>query len=127
VAGTFFPLSYDAILLPVFRPVGMGPARSGVWVDQDSVSVRMGWGFHATIPRRNVRVITPDFARVTGWGVHGWRGTWLVNGSSSGLVRLELEPEVHAWVMGVPMRLHTLRLSLIAPDDLLRVLRSDGI
>jgi hypothetical protein len=83
----------------------------------------MGWGFRVEIPRRAVREISPDGAAVWGWGVHGWRGKWLVNGSSSGLARLEIEPEVRAWVMGMPVRLRTLRLSLVAPDELTSMLR----
>ncbi|MGH3767852.1 MAG: hypothetical protein ACRDTX_22345 [Pseudonocardiaceae bacterium] len=102
----------------MFRLLGLGPDRSGVWVDRDSLRVAMGWGFRAEIPRHAVREITADNAAVTSWGVHGWRGRWLVNGSSSGLVRLEIEPGVRAWTMGVPVQLRTLRLSLVAPDAL---------
>src|SRR5450759_70117 len=127
MSDNVFTIRYSPELLPLFLLLGLGPKQSCVQVGQDSMTVTMGWGFRATIPRQNVRAIMPDGGSVWGWGVHGWRGTWLVNGSSAGLVRLELEPGVQAWVMGVPMRLHTLRLSLIAPDDLLRVLRSDGI
>jgi hypothetical protein len=46
----------------------------------------------------------PDNEAVTAWGVHGWRGSWLVNGSSSGLVRFEIEPAVRALIMGIPVR-----------------------
>ena len=46
-----------------------------------------------------------------------------MNGSSAGLVRLELEPGVQAWVMGVPVRLQVLRISLNAPDELMSLLR----
>jgi hypothetical protein len=122
VSDTFFAIDYSPGLLPMFRLVGMGPARSGVWVGQDSVRVRMGWGFRAEFPRASVRAIRPDTGAVTGWGVHGWRGRWLVNGSSSGLVRLEIEPGVQAWVTGVPVRLRTLRLSLAAPGALTSLL-----
>jgi hypothetical protein len=106
----------------MFRLLGMGPAVSGVWVGQDTIRVTMGWAFRAEIPREAVRETRADSDAVYGWGVHGWRGQWLVNGSSSGLVRLEIEPEVQAWVMGVPVRLRTLRLSLDAPDQLMSLL-----
>jgi len=46
-----------------------------------------------------------------------------VNGSSAGIVRVELEPGVRAWVMGVPVRLTTLRISLNTPDELMSLLR----
>jgi hypothetical protein len=47
----------------------------------------------------------------------------MVNGSSAGLVRLQIEPEVRAWVIGIPVRLQTLRLSLVAPQELTPMLR----
>jgi hypothetical protein len=122
VPDTFFAIDYSPAMLLLFRVAGLGPARSGVWVGPESVRVRMGWGFRAEIPRRAVREIRPDTGAVTGWGVHGWRGQWLVNGSSSGLVRLEIEPTVQAWVTGVPVRLRSLRLSLESPDALTSLL-----
>ena len=122
MSETFMAIRYTPALEPIFRLLGLGPARSGVWVGRDSLRVTMGWGFHAEIPRGAVREIGPDGAAVTGWGVHGWRGRWLVNGSSSGLVRLELDPAVHALVMGIPVRLRTLRLSLVAPSELTSML-----
>jgi len=122
MSETFVAIRYTPALVPVFRLLGLGPARSGVWVGRDSLRVTMGWGFRAEIPRRAVREIGPDGAAVSGWGVHGWRGRWLINGSSSGLVRLEMDPEVHAWAMGIPVRLRTLRLSLVNPNELTSML-----
>lgn len=122
MSDTFFAISYAPALVPLFRILGLGPASSGVWVGPDSVRVRLGWSFHVEIPRGAVREIGPDGAPVRGWGVHGWRGRWLVNGSSSGLVRLEIEPDVQARMMGLPVRLRTLRLSLVAPRELTRIL-----
>jgi hypothetical protein len=122
VSDTYFALDYSPGLLLLFRLLGMGPSRSGVWVGHESVRVAMGWGFRAEFPRRAVSEIGPDSAAVTGWGVHGWRGRWLVNGSSAGLVRLEIEPVAKAWVTGVPVQLRTLRLSLELPDGLTAML-----
>src|SRR5450756_1498410 len=103
-------------------PASRRPAWSGVWVDRDAVRVQMGWGFRARIPRESVRAVARDSAAVTGWGVHGWRGRWLVNGSSAGMVRIKIEPPARAWTMGVPVRLHTLRLSTTRPDELVTLL-----
>lgn len=124
MSDTFFQISYSPGLVPMFRMLGLGPAKSGVWVSADSLRVTMGWSFRTEIPRRAVREISADGGAVTGWGVHGWRGRWLVNGSSSGLVRLEIEPDVQAWIMGIPVRLRTLRLSLVAPDEFSSMLRT---
>jgi len=122
MSETFVAIRYSSALVGFFRLLGMGPAVSGVWVGQDTIRVMMGWTFRAEIPRAAVREIRADSDAVYGWGVHGWGGQWLVNGSSSGLVRLEIEPEVRAWVIGVPVRLRTLRLSLDAPDQLMSLL-----
>ena len=53
----------------------------------------------------------------------GWRRTWLVNGSSRGLVRLELEPAAPAKLLGVvPLKVSTLRVSVDDPDALVATL-----
>jgi hypothetical protein len=122
VPMSFFAVSYAPILLPLFTLLGLGPRRSGVWVSPASVRVVMGWGFRATVPRSAVQQIARDSDPVTGWGVHGWRGLWLVNGSSAGLVRIDIEPAVQAWVVGVPVRLTTLRLSVTSPSELINEL-----
>lgn len=61
--------------------IGIRPHNSYVEVDPERVQVRMGWSFRATLPRSSVRSVEPDHDRVAAWGVHGWRGRWLVNGS----------------------------------------------
>jgi len=45
-----------------------------------------------------------------------------VNGSSAGMVRIKIEPPARAWTMGVPVRLHMLRLSTTRPDELVTLL-----
>lgn len=118
-----FALSYAKVLLPLFLVLGMGPRASGVEIGPDTVRVRMGWSFSAHIPRGAIRSAARDSAPVLGWGVHGFGGGWLVNGSSRGLVRLRIDPPCRAYVLGVPVRLRTLRLSLDDPDAFLAGLR----
>jgi hypothetical protein len=79
-------------------------------------------GVRATIPRSAAREVALDPDAVTGWGVHGWHGCWLVNGSASGLVRFEIEPAAQAWVIGIPVQLKTLRLSVMSPSELINEL-----
>ncbi|MCC6756004.1 MAG: hypothetical protein IT199_06495 [Solirubrobacterales bacterium] len=100
----------------------MGPGRSWVAVDGDRVEVRMGWAFRAAFPSASVRAAARDRLPFLGWGVHGWRGRWLVNGSSRGLVRLDLDPAGRARVLGVPVRLQQLWVSLEEPARLLDAL-----
>jgi hypothetical protein len=117
-----FEISYSSGLRSFFNACGLGPRFSAVEVNSQSVRVHMGWAFAANIPRSAVASIEPDDGRVGGWGVHGWGGRWLVNGSSSGLIRLQLDPPARALVVGVPVRLRTLRVSVEDPEGLLRVL-----
>ena len=86
---------------------------------QATLDVRMGWAFRAQIPRSSIASIELDDGRVWGWGVHGWRRRWLVNGSSSGLVRIELDPPAASRVCFVPVALETVRISLEDPELLL--------
>ena len=76
--------------------LGMHRGNAYVEVSPEVVRVRMGWAFDVSIAGSAVRSIAEDHGRVWGWGVHGWRGEWLVNGSSSGLVRIAVDPPVRA-------------------------------
>lgn len=70
-------------------------------MEDGNLRVQMGWGFRATIPLSSIKKAEPNHDTVYGWGVHGWRGRWLVNGSSKGIVKLTLDPRVRAYVAGV--------------------------
>lgn len=102
--------------------VGMTRSRCYVDVDEHHVSVRMGMWFELDTERTVVRGAEPDHGRVMSWGVHGWRDRWLVNGSSSGLVRITFAPSVRAWMGPVPLRVRILRVSVDDPDGLVAAL-----
>jgi len=69
-------------------------------VGPSTVDVRMGWAFHATIPREAIasaRSLGGGLGDLHGplrlsvlRGVNYWRGTGLVNGACSGLVEITL-------------------------------------
>ncbi len=103
--------------------LGLRPANSYVDVDGSRVTVKMGWAFAAVVSRSSVRSVGPDSDRVLGWGVHGWRGRWLVNGSSSNIVRIDIDPPARGKVAGVPVRVTCLRVSVGQPNALVDVLR----
>ena len=107
---------WNARLLGLF---GIGRRFSSIMIHADSISVKMGWAFRANIPRSSIVSAKPRHRRVLGWGVHGWRGRWLVNGSSTGLVTLEIDPVTRARVCGVPVRLRELTVSLVDPEAML--------
>jgi hypothetical protein len=86
------------------------------------VTVRMGWGFRAAFPQTSVRSVDEDHGRVWGWGAHGWRGVWLVDGSSEGIVRVDLDPPGRGRGPGVPVRIAALRLAVEDPAGLVRAL-----
>lgn len=117
---TSFGIRYTG-LNTLLTYLGLGPARSGIDVD-GNVRIRMGWGFSVRFLRTEVESVALDTQRVLGWGVHGWRGVWLVNGSSTGMVRIDLRDPVRGRVMGFPVRVRAIRVSVDAPVDLVAAL-----
>jgi hypothetical protein len=88
-------------------------------IEDDNLHVKMGWGFEATIPLSSITNAKPSTEKMVGLGVHGWRGRWLVNGSSKGVVELTIDPPVKARVTGMPVTLRTLLLSVTDPGALI--------
>lgn len=114
--GYGFEFRYDRWCGWLLGLLGMGRRFAHITVGSDVVDVRMGWGFHVRIPRAGIRHVAQVERPFIGWGVHGWRGRWLVNGSLQGVVAVEIDPPVRARVVFVPVRLRTLYLSLADPE-----------
>jgi len=112
-------LRYERWFLPFSAPLGLGPGQSDVRIEDGNLRVEMGWGFRATTPLSSIKNAEPNDDKVYAWGVHGWRGRWLVNGSSKGMVELTIDPPVRAYVAGVPITLRTLWVSVTDPDALI--------
>jgi hypothetical protein len=119
--------------LPISRTPGKGAMLSGCgillshcFVDVDKarelVTVHFGWGFHAEFALSDVATAarTADVRMTT--GAHGWRGRWLVNGASGPIVTITLRGPVRAAVMGLPIRLRELSVSVEQPDQLIAAL-----
>ena len=102
--------------------IGIGRRFSGVEVTTTEVVVTMGWAFRWRFPRAAIVSVEHDHDRVWGWGVHGWRRVWLVNGSSHGLVRIVIDPAVRGRVVMVSCRIDTVRVSVEDPDGLIAAL-----
>jgi hypothetical protein len=98
--------------------------RRHVDLDDDELVVHLGWAFHLGVPRASVVAALPDHGRIGGIGAHGWAGTWLVNTTSKGLVRLELDPPGRATVVGFPVTVRVLRVSLAEPEAFLASVRT---
>jgi hypothetical protein len=114
-----FHLSFNRPMRVLMTPMLAGWHRCHVTLDPDQLTVRMGagaWAFDARIPRSSITEVARVNGPVWGWGAHGWRGRWLVNGSSRGLVRVGIEPGGHGRCTVFPVGLRELTLSLDDPD-----------
>ena len=119
-------ISYAKWMLPLSVPFGLGPKHSAVEVREGALHVTMGWGFAAEIPLSSIATASRWDGRITSWGVHGFRGRWLVNGSSDGVVALTIDPPVKAKVCGVPVTLRELGVSVTYPDALITACTKAG-
>ena len=110
-----FAIDYSRWSERILGLLGVGPRFSEVVVDDTDLHVRMGWAFQADVPRADIRRVTATERPFFAWGVHGWRGRWLVSGSSDGIVCVEIDPPARAVTLGIPIRLRTVSISLADP------------
>lgn len=118
-----FPIRFDRLYGWLSSALLLPPSAAFVELRDDRVHVRMGWAFRATFPRSAVASIAESGQRPLSRGVHGLFGRWLVNGSADGLVRLNLEPGQRAHVLGLPVKVRELLVSVEDPAALVRRLR----
>jgi hypothetical protein len=122
-----FGFSYGPAMRVLMTALLAGPRDSTIRVDADRVSVRMGrrgWVFVAEIPRTSIVQANPVRGPVWGWGAHGWRDRWFVNGSSRGLVQLTIAPKAPGRCLAFPLRIGELTLSVDRPDEFVRAVLS---
>ncbi len=118
-----FEIRYERVWRLSFTLIGLGPKRSGITIDGDMVTVRMGWAFTMTVPRDAVEAAAEE-RRFISRGVHGWRGRYLVNGSGKGLVRLTIDPPQRARASLFPVKVGELIVSVDEQQHLLATLGS---
>jgi hypothetical protein len=103
-----FQLRFTGIGRLVARPAGTGQWSCWIVVSPTTVEVRMGWVFHAAIPRSSILSASEYHKRVpVTIGVHGSRRRWTLNGASTGLVEIVLDPPVRAracWVLSASLK-----------------------
>ena len=80
----------------------------------------------AQFPRTVVVSATEIQDRPLSRGVHGFAGRWLVNGSGWGILSIGLQPAQRAYVMGFPIRLRQLMVSVAEPATLASALTASG-
>ena len=128
-AGTrdTFQLSFNPFIRVLMTPLLAGPPRCRVVLTPKRLKVKMGlggWAYSASVPRASLTGATPASGPVLGWGAHGWRGRWLINGSSRGLVRITIDPPSRGRCLMVPVKLRELTLSLEQPEAFIAAVTS---
>lgn len=111
------PISFDPWYRVLSRLVGLSPADAFVELAGEQVTVRMAWAFSSKFPRAAVASVSCPEMRPLSRGVHGFAGRWLVNGSGKGIVAIELNPAQRGHVLGVPVTLRELLISLQEPAE----------
>ena len=114
-----FPIRFGRFNAALMSLFGMNPGNSFVEVDGHEVRVQMGRGFRATIPRSSIVEARRRGYVWWAYGIHGWRGRLIVNGSGHNLASLRLEPPVQASVFGISVRVTELWVSLVDPEGFL--------
>ena len=118
-----FPIRFEPWYGVLSSALLLRPADSYVEVEGDNIECRMGWAFRTRFPRaavtRTARLDRKPLSR----GVHGLAGRWLVNGAGEPILVIDLEPPQRAWVLGVPVRLRQLLVSVSDLDALAEQLK----
>src|SRR6266516_7214008 len=107
-----FPIRFDDWYRVLSTALFLPPSSAYVEVDGDEVHVRMGWAFRSRFSRAAITSVTEAHGRFLSRGVHGFAGRWLVNGSGRGLLTINLTPKQRGYVMGFPVRLRQLMVSV---------------
>jgi len=110
-----FSIRFDKWYFPLSSALFLLPSSSYVEVGDEHVDVRMGWAFRSRFPRTAVASAAETHEYFLSRGVHGFAGRWLVNGSGRGLLTINLTPTQRGYVMGFPVRLEHLIVSVTEP------------
>lgn len=120
---TRFPIRYSWVKGLILRLVLALQRWSYVDVGDDVVRVRMAYAFATKFRRRDIAHVSREKRVWVTAGVHGWRGRWLVNGASGPIVAIKLDQPVRAFVLGFPVKLRELQVSVADPDAFIAALR----
>ena len=86
--------------------------RPRVEVGGSALVVSLGWSFRVAIPRGAIQAADSVPWRRYSIGAHGWRGRWLVNTATGPLVRIRVDPATTGRVLGIPIRIRELTVSV---------------
>lgn len=119
-----YRISFNAPSKIIMSVLAAGPRQSWVDVSPDEVRGRVGWAGAVTIRREDITSVnrpeqTPWWL---GFGVHGLFGTWGLNGSYSGMVKITMKQPARGRVMFFPIKPHTVYFSLEQPEEFIHEL-----
>jgi hypothetical protein len=118
-----FPIRFERWYGVLSSALLLRPSDSYVEVRDAEVECRMGWAFHARFSRSAVSRAQRLEQKPLSRGVHGFAGRWLVNGSGDRILAIDFEPTQRARVLGLPVRLRQLLVSVENPEALANRLR----
>ncbi len=110
-----FPIRFDRGYAVLSSALLLPPSQAYVDVGKGEIAARMGWAFRTRFPRSAISGAAPLGRRAISRGVHGFFGRWLVNGSGDGIVSIDIAPPHRAWVLGFPVALKQLMVSVDDP------------
>ncbi len=121
-------MRYDRWYLPLATAFGIGPNRTIIRLDNETLHVAHGWMFSIDVPVKNITSAQRIPGRPLAWGVHPMGDTWMVNGSRDGTVEMKFN---HPVTSKTVQRLSStwgevrcLYLSLTDPDRFIAALQS---
>jgi hypothetical protein len=121
-----YDISFNTASRIILTLLGAGPGRSWVEVDDGTIRARLGWSGSVTIPRQGITSVerVDGIPWWLGYGMHGGiRGTWAINGSDSGAIKLTLNEPASGRVVGLPVRARTVYFSLEDPEAFIAAVR----
>jgi len=121
-----FPIQFDTWYGILSSALFLPPASSYVEINDEEVRVQMGWAFRSHFPRTSVALAAETHEHPLSRGVHGFAGRWLVNGSGRGILTISLTLAQRGYVMGFPVRLRQLMVSVAEPSRLAAALMSSA-
>ena len=118
---TRIPIRFGRLGL-LLQALGMPRRATYLELDEATLGVRGGIWFRATVPRDAIRAVEPGPDRPWSIGVHGWRGSWIVNGAASPMARITIDPPAPARSVVFRIALRELEVSVDDPDALAQAL-----
>jgi hypothetical protein len=121
-------MRYDRWYRPLATALGIGPKRTTIRLDDDTLHVQHGWTFHIDVPLKDIESARLMPGRPLAWGVHPMGDAWMVNGSRDGIVELKFAQPVTSKSVQLMSstwgEVRCLYLSLTDPDSFIAALNA---